>query len=57
MSPSLFLSLFLSVFVYNSVFMYVCACVSLFFCFLNWLPYGEIKLYILVFHHSFVLGL
>jgi len=46
MSPSLFLSLFLSVFVYNSVFMYVCACVSLFFCFLNWLPYGEIELYI-----------
>ena len=30
-------------FVYNSVCMYVCASVSLFFCFLNWLPYGEIK--------------
>ena len=33
-------------FVYNSVCMYVCACMSVFvcfFCFLNWLPYGEIK--------------
>jgi len=32
--------------------MYVCACMSVFvcfFCFLNWLPYGEIKfIYIIV---------
>ena len=43
LSLSLSICLFLSVSVYNSVCMYVCACVSLFFCFLNWLPYGEIK--------------